>query len=349
MLAIGDSFVPKAVFMAALSPFVAPHQVRFITLDEMVPFTPSTPSECAIREYAGAPGWVAHALRDEEILFVHGAPVTDTVLDASPHLRVVCVARGGPVNVDVAAATARGIAVVTAPGRNAEAVADLTLAFIIMLARGVPASMAFVADGGRLGDSAFEGARFFGHELGGHVLGLVGYGQVGERVARRALGFGMTILVHDPYVEPARIERPGVRAAALDDLLFQSDFVSVHARATTENADLFDERAFSRMKRGAFFINTARETLVDEAALHRALMTRHIAGAALDVLKLRTDDGPHPLLSAGNVIVTPHIGGATYEAARRGVEILANQIERYVAGAEMEHTVNESVAGGRAR
>jgi D-3-phosphoglycerate dehydrogenase / 2-oxoglutarate reductase len=341
ILAVGDSFVPTRLFETGLASLAAEHQIRFIQLDMDAPFVPMTPSERAIRECAGNPQQLVNALDGDEILLVHGAPVTDAVLDASPNLKLVGVARGGPVNVDLAAASDRGIAVITAPGRNADAVADLTLAYMVMLARGIMTSVEFVARGGRVGDSAFEGAQFFGHELGGHVLGLVGYGNVGSRVARRALAFGMPLLVYDPYVAADQVESPGIEMADLDELLARSDFVSLHARVTPETVDFFDAKKFGKMKRGAFFINSAREALVDEQALYEALILKHLAGAALDVLKPWPEDTPSPLVSLPNVIITPHIGGATHEAALRGVQILAAQIDRYLAGQPMQYVVDQ--------
>src|SRR5207247_7893828 len=217
-----------------------------------------------------------------------------------------CV-RGAPVNADVPAASARGIPVVTTPGKNAEAVADQTIAFMITLARGFPRAQRFLVEGGRLGESAFEGARFIGHELGGHVLGLVGYGNVGRRVRRRALAFGMAVVVHDPFV---RVEDlVGTRqVSTLAELLPVADFVSLHVRAAPETENLFGAGEFAAMKPGSYFVNTARESLVDEAALDAALASGHLAGAALDVVRARPEQGPHPLLRHENVVITPHIG-----------------------------------------
>jgi D-3-phosphoglycerate dehydrogenase / 2-oxoglutarate reductase len=346
ILAVGDSFVPTHLFEIGLADLVPAHRVRFVQLDMFAPFVPATPSERAILEYAGNPRQLVDALHGEEVLLVHGAPVTDAVLDASPHLRIVGVARGGPVNVDIAAASERGIAVITAPARNAEAVADLTLAFAVMLARNLPKSMRYVTSGGRVGDSAFEGTQFFGHELGGHILGLVGYGNVGLRVAQRATAFGMSVLAFDPYVEASRIEGPAIKMTDLEDLLARSDFVSLHARVTAETLNFFDEQKFGMMKRGAFFINTARESLVDEQALYQALLSERIAGAALDILRPWPAGMTNPLISLPSVIVTPHIGGATHEAALRGVQLLAWQISCHLRGQAMQHEVKQNRAGG---
>src|SRR6185312_12112649 len=202
------------------------------------------------------PGQIAAHAGDKDVLVVHGAPVTDEVLEAGRRLRLVCCARGGPVNVDVKAASARGIPVVNTPGKNADAVADQALAFMVMLARGFPRAQKFLLDGGRLGESAYEGAQFLGHELGSHVLGLVGYGNVGKRVARRALAFGTRVIVYDPYIES--IDLDGVRQVqSLAALLQEADFVSLHVRASAETENLFGRGEFAAMKRGAWFINTA--------------------------------------------------------------------------------------------
>ncbi len=324
---------------------MAEHSVRFVELEMGAPFAPATLSERSIREYAGHPHQLSDALTDEDILLVHAAPVTDAVLDASLHLKVVGVARGGPVNIDLAAASDRGIAVITAPARNAEAVADLTLAFLVMLARRIMTGLTYIREGGRMGDSAFEGAQFFGNELRGHTLGLVGCGNVGVRVANRAAAFGMSVAVYDPYVSPAQLESRGMSVMGLEELLACSDFVSLHARVTPETVNLFDSTRFAQMKRGAFFINTAREQLVDEQALYAALVSGSLTGAALDVLRPWPRGTSNPLVSLPNVIVTPHIGGATHEAALRGVQILADQLNAYLAGQPMQYAVNLDKAG----
>jgi D-3-phosphoglycerate dehydrogenase len=343
ILVVGDSYMPVSVFEQALAPLGAAHQFSFLQIEGGDDGGAQVAPECAIREYAGTPAEVAGRLGDQEVLVVHGAPVTDGVLGASPRLALVGCARGGPVNVDLDAATRRRIPVVTTPGKNAESVADLTLAFWLMLARGLPAAMQYAARGGELGRSTFEGARFLGRDLGGQTVGLVGFGQVGTRVARRALAFGMTVLVYDPWVEPARIDGPGIRACGLADLLAEADFVSLHARSTPENANLFGRVQFEAMRPGAYFVNTARETLVDEEALYEALVSGRLAGAALDVVRPRPGGDRHPLAALEQVILTPHIGGATSETLARGARMLAEEIRRFAAGAPLVHVANPEV------
>lgn len=340
ILVVGDSYVPTEVFSEGLARLSGSHDIAYLQIDQSGAFEPASESELRIHEYAGDPEQVARALNGHEVLVVHGAPVTDRVLSAA-ELRLVCCARGGPVNVDTAAATERGIPVVTTPGKNAESVADQALAFMVMLARRFPEAQQFLAGGNRAGGSTFEGAQFFGHDLVGHTLGLVGFGNVGRRVATRARAFGMRILVHDPYLDAA--DADGVEwVDSLPDLLGRSDFVSVHARATAENSRLFDAAAFSAMKPGSYFLNTARETLVDEHALADALASGHLAGAALDVVEPQAAPGPHPLLRHPNVVLTPHIGGATHETLLRGVEMIAAEIERFSAGEPLENVADRA-------
>jgi D-3-phosphoglycerate dehydrogenase / 2-oxoglutarate reductase len=286
----------------------------------------------AIREYVGSAQDVAAALGDHEVLLVHAAPVTAEVLDAAPRLALIGCARGGPVNVDLEAATQRGIPVVTAPGKNAHAVAELTLAFLIMLARRVRPAFEDLVRDGRIGESVIEGAAYMGAELRGRKLGLVGYGHVGGLVAGLARGAGMDVLAFDPHVDAAAMTGDSVAPADLATLLAVSDFVSLHARATAENQGMIGDAQLAAMRPSAYLVNTARETLVDEDALRRALEAGTIAGAALDVLQPPPDGGRHPLLDVPGVIVTPHIGGATVETLRRGAAIIAEDVQRFRAG-----------------
>ena len=288
----------------------------------------------------GDPAHIVAAVACHDALLVHGAPVSAEVLDAAP-LRLVCCARGGPVNVDVAAASRRGIPVTNAPGRNAQAVAELTIAFALMLVRGVHASARYLVDGGQLAENTYEGSEFIGAEAASMTLGLVGLGNVGREVAARGRTLGFTMLGYDP-VRPT-IVPPGVTMVTLDDLLSRSELISLHARATPDNRHLLGAAAFARMPRGAFFINTARESLVDEDALAAALASGTLAGAALDVVERRPAGDRHPLLDLPNVIITPHIGGATRETLQRGAEMTAAAVARLASGEIPDHLVNPEV------
>lgn len=338
ILAVGDSYMPPRYFREAFSDLEAVHDVEYFQVDAERPFTPTSPSEMKLREFQGAPAELVGHMRGVEVLVVQGAPVTDAVLAASDVLRLVGCARGGPVNVDIDAVTAHGLPLVNTPGKNADAVADQTLAFLIMLARGFPKAQRFLNEGNQLKDN-WEGAKFMGSDLRRHTLGLVGYGNVGHRVALRALSFGMRVIAFDPYLDADAHDEVEL-VATIDELLAQADFVSLHARATAENRDLFDTEMFAKMKRGSFFVNTARETLVDEDALDTALGSGRIAGAALDVVYTTQEGGRHRLLRHENVVITPHIGGATHETLLQGAEMIAVEIAHCAAGEPLVNIVN---------
>lgn len=340
ILTVGDSFMPIRYFEQAFGAIELSHEVTYLQVEDTPEFIPSTPSETKLREYQGSPSALAARMPEVEVLVVHGAPVTDEVLDESRDLKLVCCARGGPVNVDVDAVTARGLPLVNTPGKNAEAVADLTLAFLVMLARGLPRAQRFLEEGRQLRDN-WEGAQFMGSDLRGHVLGLIGFGQIGRRVAERARAFGMTLLVYDPYVDADDVKQ----VATLEELLAGADFVSLHARATPENENMIDARALELIKPGAYLVNTARETLVDEDALDAALETGRLAGAALDVVRPTETEGRHRLLRHKNVVLTPHIGGATHETLLQGAKMIADEVVRFATGQPLLNVVNrEAIA-----
>jgi D-3-phosphoglycerate dehydrogenase / 2-oxoglutarate reductase len=343
ILAVGDPYMPAASFTAALAGLGDAVTVSELQITRTDAEPARTESERRLREYAGDPAQVARAAAGHDVLVCHGAPVSAEVLDAAG-LRLVCCARGGPVNVDVAAASERGIPVVSTPGKNAEAVAELTIAFALMLIRGLPRAGRFIAGGGRLAESTFEGGEFFGTEAPGTVLGLVGLGHVGRQVAVRAAALGFTVLAHDP--QPPAAVPDAVTLVSFDDLLAESDIVSVHARATAANRHLFGAKAFALMKPGASFINTARESLVDEAELAGGLRRGQLAGAALDVVEPPAAGTRHPLLDLPQVFITPHLGGATSETLARGARLAAAAVADLIAGRRPAAVVNPQVYSG---
>ena len=342
MLAVGDPYMPVTCFAEALAGLDGAVSITQMQIARTDAEPPRTDSESLLREYAGDPAEVAAAVAGHDVLVVHGAPVSAEALDV-PGLRLVCCARGGPVNVDIAAATRRGIPVATTPGKNANAVAELTISFALMLIRGMPRASRYIVGGGALAESAFEGREFFGREAPGTVLGLVGLGHVGRQVATMALALGFDVIAHDP-VTPA-IVPDGVRLVSLDDLLSGADIVSAHARATADNRHMFGAAQFARMTPGASFINTARESLVDEDALVAALRSGHLAGAALDVVERPARGVRHPLLDLPAVFITPHIGGATQETLDRGARQAAAAVAATLAGQRPAAVVNPEVFG----
>jgi len=327
ILVIGDSYMSADVFSRAFA-------ARGLEADA-VTMTIADPTwrTDAITEFEGDPAEVAELAKGYDILAFHAAPVTAEVLAALPDVRLLGCARGGPVNVDLAAAKDRGVRLTTTPGKNAEAVADLTIGFLISLIRNIPASLRDVDErvaGGRpLAESTFEGARWFGPEVSSVRLGLIGFGNVARLVTSRALALGATVTAYDPFVDPCTVSDVTI-VSDLDELLRSSDVVSVHARATAENRHMIGARELALIPRGGFFINTARESLVDEQALLEALESGHLGGAALDV---NEPDGPwRELVDQPNLWLTPHLGGATFETLARGADMLASEIQAYIAG-----------------
>ena len=347
ILILGDSYFPSDAYRPSFAALASRHEVEFADVTDDLGWVPASASERRLREVNGNPAQVIAALDHRDVLVMQGAPVTDAVLDASPELRLVCCARGGPVNVDLEAATARGIPVVTTPGKNADAVADLTIAFLVMLARRLPEVMRFIESGGEFGHDNYEGRAWFGHDLADHVLGLVGFGQVGRRVAARARGFGMRVLAHDPFVAGSALAEAGAEPAEVGALLAAADFVSLHARASASDPPLIGRDEIARMKIGAFLVNTARAGLVDEAALADALASGKLAGAAFDLVSPSPASGRHPLLAFPNVIITPHIGGSTAETLRHAAGMAAAEIERLIAGEALVNVANRAGLAAR--
>ncbi|HJQ82556.1 MAG TPA: NAD(P)-dependent oxidoreductase [Candidatus Binatia bacterium] len=284
---------------------------------------------------------------DADVLIVEADLVHADVLDACP-LRMIGCCRGDPVNIDLELATRKGIPVFHTPGRNADAVADLTLAFLLALARHLPAMHdTFRGEAARIanaGDFLRLYTRFTGVELGGRTVGLVGLGAVGREVAARLVPFKARVLGYDPYVEdpPAGVER-----VALEDLLRRADFVSLHAPVTDETRNLLSRERLALMKPSAYLLNTARAALTDEDALYEMVRDGRLAGAALDVLAEEPLQPGNRFLALPGVIVTPHIGGATVDVTRHQGEIVVDAIERWLRGQLPRFIANPAVLARR--
>lgn len=264
--------------------------------------------------------------------------VTADLIRQCPEL--VCVSSGGAGydTVDVAACTAAGIAVVNQAGGNAASVAEHTYALLLAVQRRVVESHLRLRH-----DTGFSREDLMGHEIHGAVIGLVGLGQIGTRVARIAQGFGLRVLAHDPLLDAETIRARGAEPVGLDRLLAESDFVSLHCPLDASTRGLFDARAFAAMKSGAVFISTARGGIHDEAALYDALRAGHLRGAGLDVWQQEPPARDAPLLGLANVVATFHTAGVTHEARRNVARSSAMQLAAMLRGERPPQLVNPEV------
>lgn len=259
--------------------------------------------------------------------------VTAELLAAASSLTVVGRAGVGVDNIDVDAATARGIVVMNAPYGNAMTTAEHTIALMLALARQIPAADRSLHAG------RWERSHFVGVELGGKTLGLIGCGNVGSVVASRAQGLRMRVIAYDPFLSPERAAELSVEKVDLDVLFARADFVSLHAPLTEATRDMIDARALASMKRGVRVINCARGGLIAEDDLRAALASGHVAGAALDVFA-EEPPGKSPLLAMENVVVTPHLGASTTEAQEKVARQIAEQMSDYLNYGAVANAVN---------
>jgi D-3-phosphoglycerate dehydrogenase len=273
------------------------------------------------------PGSLAERLRQADGLIVRGTVVDEALLAKAERLRVVCRHGVGYDLVDVPALSRRGIALMITPEANAASVAEHAMMLMLTLARRVVP----VSEAVRRGEWRVRGQSGT-FELGGRSVLVIGFGRIGTRVARLCTAFGMRVMVHDPYIPAGTIRGAGYEAIKERDAgLAQADFVTVHIPANDRTRGIVDATFLSRMKPGAVLINTARGTLVDEAALEAALRSGHLAAAGLDVLRVEPMAEPPPMLALENLIVTPHVAASTAEGLRRMAWDAAGNVVDYLA------------------
>ncbi len=282
------------------------------------------------------------ALAEANAVLIRSATKIDAeAIAAAPVLKVVARAGVGLDNVDIKTATAAGVMVVNAPTSNIISAAELTVGHILSLARRIPAAHASLSDG------AWKRSAYTGTELFEKTVGIIGLGRIGALIAARLQAFDMRVVAYDPYVTSARAQQLGVQLLTLDELLEQSDFVTIHMPKTPETTGMIGTEQFKAMKPTAFVVNVARGGLIDEEALHAALTAGEIAGAGLDVF---TSEPPAAggtaaaLLSLPNVVVTPHLGASTEEAQEKAGVSVARSVRLALGGELVPDAVN--VAGG---
>ncbi|MEM7564017.1 MAG: phosphoglycerate dehydrogenase [Pseudomonadota bacterium] len=269
--------------------------------------------------------------------------VTEALLEKAPDLKVVGRAGIGVDNVDVPACTRRGVVVMNTPLGNAITTAEHAMAMMLALARHIPQANSSTRSG------KWEKSRFMGVELTGKLLGLIGAGNIGSIVARKALGYGLQVQAYDPFLTDERAAKLGVKKVTLEQLLSSSDIISLHVPKTPETANIINANALNQMKAGSLLINCARGGLVDEQALQVALESGHLKGAALDVYEVEPAR-ENPLFELDNVICTPHLGASTVEAQEKVAIQIAEQISEFLLSGAINNAINApSISADEAR
>lgn len=271
------------------------------------------------------------AVASAHVLFTQFCPVSSKVMDAAPNLKVIAVGRSGVQNINVEAATERGICVLNTVGRNAQAVAEYTIGLMLCEARNIGRGHAALKQGLWRKDYPNDDSV---PELPGRTVGLVGLGSIGRMVVQKLSGFDLHCIVFDPYLSDEAAAAAGVEKVDLETLMKSSDFVSIHAKLTDETRRMINEDLLNLMKPTAYFINTARAELVDEPALVKILQEGRIAGAALDVYMNEPPPADDPILALDNITLSPHQGGVTADAYRTTAKMFVENISRLWQGDE---------------
>ncbi len=282
-----------------------------------------------LKEYIGDPDEICRFIDDAEILVTHLAPLSASMFERLPALQMVAVSRGGPVNIDMNAARDHNVLVVNTPGRNASAVAEFTIGAILAETRRIRVGHESLRNRQWRGD--LYRADLTGKELHEMTIGVVGYGQIGTRLVKLLRAFGSKILVNDPYVQldPDDLAA-GVTQVTYEEILRESDVLTLHARVTDETTHMINAESLSCMRNDAVLINTARGPLVDYPALVQALKTGAIAGAVLETFDIEPVPLDAELLSMPNVTLTPHIAGASVFTVTKAAKMAANEVYRYL-------------------
>ncbi len=331
---IGDGFMQPAFFEEALRRRLSGRPVNYKSMILDWPLkVQSTKRDpvLPVAEFVGRPEHYFEFLSDLDILVTHLAPITSESLCHAPRLKIIAVSRGGPVNIEMPAARERGVTVVNTPGRNASAVAEFTVASLLAETRNIIRGHLSVASGEFKRD--FYHFDHTGPELCELTVGIVGYGDIGTRVARLLRPFGCRILVADPFKQLTDEDRvAGIEKVELDDLLRSADVVTLHPRVTPETKGMIGRARIEAMKPGSYIVNTTRGQVLDYAALYDALVSGHLKGAALDTFDPEPPPADWPLLKLPNVTLSPHIAGASRYSIIKAADMIAEDIGRILDG-----------------
>lgn len=332
LLAVSDPFIPEAPMTRGLAPLkergidvtVRPWPLPDIETLQNI----NLAVERGGPEAIPTPLDVFDGAEDTEILVVQFFPVPRAVFDKLPNLKLVCVLRGGLENIDLNAAKEKGVTVLNTPGRNARAVAEFTVGMMLAETRNIARCHAAMKKSIWLKD--FPNSSFV-PEISGKTIGFVGFGHIGKLVAQFLSGFGCTYLIYDPFIKDVP---EGARIVPLDELMRESDIITIHARLLPETHHLVGEKQIALMKQSAVIVNTARSGLLDQDALVRALREKRITGAALDVFDREPIPEDDPIMALDNVTMTSHAAGTTDDAFYGSPVLCAGHIGNWLDGKE---------------
>ncbi|MCY0093448.1 2-hydroxyacid dehydrogenase [Hoeflea ulvae] len=331
---IGDGFMNPGFFRKAFAEKLAHGDVSYKELELGWPLTVKSTKKdpvLPIGEFVGRPEDYFEFLSDIDVLVTHLAPITAESLEHAPGLKIIAVSRGGPINIDRAAAAERGVAVVNTPGRNASAVAEFTIASLLAETRNIVRGHLNVMQGEFKRD--FYHIDHVGPELCELTVGIVGYGDIGMRVARLAAAFGSKVIISDPFKQLTDADHAlGITKVELGELISTADVVTLHPRVTPETRGMIGRAQIERMKKGAYIVNTTRGEVLDYDALYDALKSGHLSGAALDTFDPEPPPADWPLLRLPNVTLSPHIAGASRYSVTKAAVMIAEDVSRILDG-----------------
>ena len=342
ILSISDVFIDQESILEGLRPILE-HSVRIENIEWKVKDMEELQNINLYVEKNGSDSYsvpieIIDACKDADIIITHFCPINRELIRNARNLKIIGVLRSGYENINVDFASQSGVLVINTPGRNADSVADFTVGMIIAECRNIARGHYGLKQGKWEKDFPNSGNI---PELSGKIVGLLGFGAIGEKVALRLRGFNMNICVHDPYIS----EFPDwVKVCTLNELLEKSDFISLHLKYCEATKNLINKNTLNKMKKTTYLINTARAGIINENDLYEALKNKKIAGAALDVYEKEPPGIDYPLISLDNVTITPHMAGGTNDAFKKSPKMIAeNLLNLWDGEKKLKNIINKDI------
>ncbi len=341
LVGIGDLFIPKEYIELGFKPYSG-MDVKVETVEWQLKDFDELQNINLMVEKGGSeayepPQYIYDACEDADIIITQFCTITKKLIDHCKKLKVIGVLRAGIENVNLAYASEKDILVYNTPGRNADAVADFTIGLMLSECRNIAKGHMGLKNGHWI--RVYPNS-FYIPDLPGKTVGIVGLGEIGQKVAKRLVGFDVELLGYDPFVSNPPY---GIKLCSLEELMEKSDFVTIHVRHTKETENLINAELIGRMKPTAYLVNTSRSAIVDENALYEALRNRKIAGAGLDVFNVEPPSKDYPIVAIDNVTVTPHMAGGSKDAFLNSPKKLAWEMQSLWRKEESRYLVNKDV------